>query len=163
MLTKSRLCSFLATLLITITTQADAGYRHHHANRTLVNLVKETRNDTRMPPCVACSACHGLGEKPLCENARSNKMRASWYGSQFHGRKTASGERFNMHALTAAHKTLPLGTHLRVTNVRTGQSVVVRVNDRGPFVRGRDIDLSKAAAQAINIAGVETVSVTRLN
>jgi len=76
---------------------------------------------------------------------------ASWYGREFDGRKTASGERFDMHALTAAHKTLPLPSYCRVTNLRNGRSVIVRVNDRGPFVRNRVIDLSYAAAQELDI------------
>lgn len=75
---------------------------------------------------------------------------ASWYGGSFHGQPTANGERFNQNALTAAHKTLPFGTRVRVINPRTGQSVIVRINDRGPFVRGRIIDLSVAAARAID-------------
>lgn len=76
---------------------------------------------------------------------------ASYYGKRFHGRRTANGERFNMNAMTAAHKTLPFGTRVRVTNPRNGKSVVVRINDRGPFVRGRTIDLSRAAASRIGI------------
>ncbi len=78
---------------------------------------------------------------------------ASWYGPKFHGRPTASGERFDMNALTAAHKTLKFGTRLRVTNPDTGRSVVVTVNDRGPFIRGRDLDLSYAAAREIGLTG----------
>jgi rare lipoprotein A len=77
---------------------------------------------------------------------------ASWYGREFDGRMTASGEPYDMRALTAAHKTLPLPSVCRVTNVRNGRSVIVRVNDRGPFVRNRVIDLSYAAAQALDIA-----------
>ncbi len=76
---------------------------------------------------------------------------ASYYGRRFHGRRTANGERFNMNAMTAAHKRLPFGTRVRVTNQRNGKSVVVRINDRGPFVRGRTIDLSRAAARKIGI------------
>lgn len=76
---------------------------------------------------------------------------ASYYGRRFHGRPTASGEAFDMNALTAAHRTLPFGSRVRVTNPRNGQSVVVRINDRGPFVRGRQIDLSRAAAEKIGI------------
>ena len=87
---------------------------------------------------------------------------ASWYGPGFHGRKTANGERFNMHALTAAHRTLPLGTQVRVTNTTTGQSIVVRINDRGPYVGRRVIDLSKASAQAIGMSGLAKVSIARL-
>ena len=87
---------------------------------------------------------------------------ASWYGPGFHGKKTASGERFNTRALTAAHRSLPFGTKVRVTNERTGRSVVVRINDRGPYAHGRVIDLSKAAAQAVGIAGVAQVSLAAL-
>jgi rare lipoprotein A len=87
---------------------------------------------------------------------------ASWYGPGFHGRKTANGERFDMNALTAAHCTLPLGTQVRVTNTHTGQSVVVRINDRGPYVGRRLIDLSKASAQAIGLSGLAKVSIARL-
>jgi rare lipoprotein A len=76
---------------------------------------------------------------------------ASWYGTWHHGRPTASGARFDEHALTAAHPTLPLGTRATVTNLATGASVDVVVNDRGPYVYGRDIDLSRAAAQAIGV------------
>ena len=74
---------------------------------------------------------------------------ASWYGPGFHGRLTANGERFDMYELTAAHKTLPFGTRVLVHNPRTGKEVVVRINDRGPFIKGRMIDLSKAAAKAL--------------
>lgn len=88
---------------------------------------------------------------------------ASWYGPGFHGRKTASGERFNQYAMTAAHKTLPLGSMVRVTNLQTDESVVVRINDRGPYAGGRIIDLSKGAAQALGINGTGRVSLTRLN
>jgi len=87
---------------------------------------------------------------------------ASWYGPGFHGKKTANGERFNTHDLTAAHKTLPFGTKVRVTNEQTGKSVVVRINDRGPYAHGRVIDLSKAAAEAVGIAGVGKVTLASL-
>ena len=76
---------------------------------------------------------------------------ASYYGRRFHGKRTANGERFNMRAMTAAHKSLPFGTRVRVTNARNGRSVIVRINDRGPFVRGRTIDLSPAAAEQIGM------------
>ena len=72
---------------------------------------------------------------------------ASWYGSPFHGKRTANGETFDMNALTAAHKTLQLPSRVRVVNLRNGRAITVRVNDRGPFVRGRIIDLSRRAAQ----------------
>ncbi len=76
---------------------------------------------------------------------------ASYYGRRFHGRLTASGTRFDMHAMTAAHKTLPFGTQVRVTNPGNGKSVVVTINDRGPFTPGRAIDLSRAAASEIGL------------
>ncbi|MFG6103768.1 septal ring lytic transglycosylase RlpA family protein [Leptothoe sp. EHU-05/26/07-4] len=86
---------------------------------------------------------------------------ASWYGPGFHGRMSASGESFNQYAMTAAHRTLPFGTQVRVTNLNNGQQVVVRINDRGPFSRGRIIDLSAGAASAIGLqaAGVGPVQV----
>jgi rare lipoprotein A len=89
---------------------------------------------------------------------------ASWYGEQHQGLKTASGETFDKNQLTAAHRTLPFGTRLRVTNVENGKSVVVRVNDRGPHVPGRVLDLSYRAAQAIGMtdAGVARVEVVVL-
>lgn len=76
---------------------------------------------------------------------------ASWYGAQFQNRRTASGERFNMIALTAAHRTLPFGTRLCAHSPSTGKSVIVRINDRGPFIKDRVIDFSRAAAQALGI------------
>ena len=87
--------------------------------------------------------------------------RASWYGPGFHGRRTASGETFNANALTAAHRTLPFGTRVRVMNKSTGRSVVVRINDRGPYAHGRVIDLSRASAQAIGISGVGSVELAQ--
>lgn len=78
---------------------------------------------------------------------------ASWYGEDFHGRKTANGETYNMYGISAAHKTLPLGTYVSVRNLRNDQTIVVRVNDRGPFIRGRIIDLSYGAANKIGLVG----------
>jgi len=92
----------------------------------------------RTTPSVPTSGAYQIGK-------------ATYYGKKFHGRKTASGETFNMHALTAAHRKLRFGTKLRVTNLANGMSVVVRVNDRGPFVKGRIIDLSYGAAKKIGL------------
>ena len=93
-----------------------------------------------------------LSTKNATKNGRSlGTGIASYYGRRFHGRLTANGERFNMNAMTAAHKTLRFGSKVRVTNPRNGRSVVVRINDRGPFTPGRTIDLSKAAAQRIGL------------
>jgi len=84
---------------------------------------------------------------------------ASYYADKYHGRTTASGEPFDQNAMTAAHKRLPFGTRVRVTNLDNGKSVIVRVNDRGPFIRGRVIDLSKAAFQRIANTRVGVVDV----
>jgi rare lipoprotein A len=84
---------------------------------------------------------------------------ASWYGYPHHGRLTASGRRFDMYQLTAAHRTLPLGTRLRVTNLINGRSVTVTITDRGPFVKDRVIDLSYAAARKIGLIGPGTAPV----
>lgn len=78
---------------------------------------------------------------------------SSWYGREFDGRPTASGERFDMHGLTAAHRTLPLGTRVRVTNLDNGREADLKINDRGPFVRGRILDCSYGAAEALGFAG----------
>jgi rare lipoprotein A len=82
---------------------------------------------------------------------------ASWYGQQFQGRRTAGGERFDMNTMTCAHPTLPMGTWLRVTNLRNRRTVYVRVNDRGPVVDGRIVDLSYAAARSLGLAGIAKV------
>lgn len=84
---------------------------------------------------------------------------ASYYAHRFHGRRTANGERFNMHAMTAAHKKLKFGTHLKVTNLRNGRSVVVRINDRGPYAKGRIIDLSYSAAKKLGMMRSGTAKV----
>ncbi|MEO6014925.1 MAG: septal ring lytic transglycosylase RlpA family protein [Devosia sp.] len=89
---------------------------------------------------------------------------ASWYGPGFNGRMAASGERFNQNAMTAAHKSLPFGTVVKVVNQKTGKSVTVKINDRGPYHGGRIIDLSKAAATKLGIvaAGTGKVCITKV-
>ncbi len=84
---------------------------------------------------------------------------ASFYAAKFHGRRTANGEIFNNQAFTAAHRTLPFGTKVKVTNLKNGKSTIVRVNDRGPFIRGRIIDLSVAAARKIGLQRTGTARV----
>jgi rare lipoprotein A len=98
----------------------------------------------------ACSVVRPKG--PTLATGRTEVGVASWYGKRHQGKRTASGERFDEHAMTAAHPTLPFGTLLRVTNLENHRSAVVRVNDRGPFVDGRILDLSLAAARALGIA-----------
>jgi rare lipoprotein A len=85
--------------------------------------------------------------------------RASWYGTQFQGRKTANGEKFDMNGMTAAHKTLPLGSMVKVTNLNNSKTVIVKINDRGPYPRGRVLDLSYAAAKKLGFAGSGLTSV----
>ncbi|ACK65153.1 rare lipoprotein A [Rippkaea orientalis PCC 8801] len=91
----------------------------------------------------------------------TRKGMASWYGPGFHGRRTANGERYNQNGLTAAHKTLPFGTQVKVTNLNNGRSITVRINDRGPYAHGRIIDLSKGAAQILGLvsSGVAPVQI----
>ena len=108
-----------------------------------------------MTGCVA----HEKKMPPL-NNGSSQFGMASWYGPSFHGKPSASGEPYDMWALTAAHRTLPFGTLVQVTKVETGKRVTVRINDRGPFVKGRIIDLSYAAARELTIIGDGTAKVT---
>jgi len=84
---------------------------------------------------------------------------ASWYGQEFHGRPTSNGEIYNMHDLTAAHRTLPFGTVVEITNILNGRTVTVRINDRGPFVGNRIIDLSYAAARMLDMVGPGTIPI----
>src|SRR5271167_621512 len=108
-----------------------------------------------LPPVIA--APHEVGPAKVTT--------ASIYGREFQGHPTSNGEIYNQHAMTAASRTLPIGSHARVTNLKTGKSVVVRINDHGPYVKGRGIDLSHDAAKDIGIEhrGVAKVKVTQLN
>ena len=100
----------------------------------------------------------------LADNIISADVFASYYGEPFHGRPTSSGEPFDMNAYTAAHRTLPFGTMVEVTNLENGKKVIVRINDRGPFVGNREIDLSRAAAEALGMIGqgIARVSIKRV-
>jgi len=107
-------------------------------------------------------AAPGPNPRPKATSAGSTQIgKASWYGKQFHGRTTANGEEYNMFHFTAAHRTLPLGTWIKVTNLKNGRWVVVRVNDRGPYAGNRILDLSYAAAQSLGFRakGVQKVKV----
>ena len=121
---------------------------------------------------VVANAAYLHDRHPLFESLLSNELtynspnqiingRASWYGYPFHGRKTANGETYNMFEMTAAHKSLPFGSLLRVTNLQNKKVVFVRVNDRGPYVAGRDLDLSYWAAHELDMAntGVSQVKI----
>lgn len=101
---------------------------------------------------ISCAPKKTPSYEPVPEGAR--KGVASWYGPEFHGKPTASGEIFNMYDLTCAHREYPFGTKLKVINLRNGKDVVCTVNDRGPFVAGRDLDLSYGAAKKIDLLGM---------
>ena len=103
----------------------------------------------------------GCSPKPPVRTGRAYLATgmASYYGKKFHGRRTASGERFNMHAMTAAHPSLAFGTKVLVKNLKNGKTVKVRINDRGPFVKGRIIDLSYAAARKLDMLSAGVVRV----
>lgn len=101
----------------------------------------------------------GVKYYPRDDIAYRERGYASWYGPKFHGRLTANGERFNQYALTAAHKTLPLGSYVKVTNLENGRALILLINDRGPFIRGRIIDLSKRAAEILGVIKKGTAKV----
>lgn len=103
----------------------------------------------------------GISQPLLAQTTDIQKGQASWYGSQYHGKKTSSGELYNKNKMTAAHKTLPFGTKVKVTNLENNESVIVRINDRGPFVGDRIIDVSEVAAQELEFhdAGIGNVKV----
>jgi rare lipoprotein A (peptidoglycan hydrolase) len=133
--------------------------------QTLIDTVAEDIGDDKPPVAGPVPKLEPLAEyanrpyrlrgrkyRPMTELAPYRQRGvASWYGKPFHGRRTAIGERYNMHAMTAAHPTLPLPSYVRVTNLRNGTSVIVRVNDRGPFAHNRVIDLSHAAARHLGV------------
>ena len=97
--------------------------------------------------------------KQAAVKVKTQKGRASFYGAMFHGRRTASGERYDQNSLTAAHRTLPMGTRVKVKNLHNGREVVVRINNRGPYVKGRIIDLSSKAAKDLRMTGAGVVPV----
>jgi rare lipoprotein A len=115
------------------------------SNEEEIEKAEEEKTAASVPP----------DAKPLFEETGL----ASWYGAPFHNRLTSNGETYNMHAFTAAHRTLPLGTIVRVINIKTGNSTIVRITDRGPFIKGRILDLSFAAAKKVDVwrAGVTAV------
>lgn len=119
-----------------------------------------------LPLLLACLALllSGCASSRYSLDGYSAEGKASYYGTRHHGNKTANGERFDQNALTAAHRNLPFGTRVQVTNLKNGKTVVVRINDRGPYAKGRIIDLSRKAAEQIDMirAGVVPVRVQRL-
>jgi len=143
------LALFAATLLVGGTaTEASAHSRHHHRHHFRhISRAPEARGDSWRDANAAMTPSMGTG--------RSFSGVASMYGNES-GRQTASGQRFNQNAMTCAHRSLPFGTKLRVSH--GGRSVIVTVNDRGPFVRGRVLDLSTGAARALGISGLGQIT-----
>jgi rare lipoprotein A len=133
---------------------ANHQFRHH----TVLNVSKseEASSEAEQKP--------EQNEALLPRLARYLKQGiASWYGPRFHGKKTATGEIFDMYALTAAHKTLPIPSYAEVTNLKNNRKVIVRINDRGPFVRNRLLDLSYAAAQELDMKGLAPVEIKAIS
>ena len=122
--------------------------------------VMDTPSQSSTKPTQRAYEVNGKRYQPIpSADGYVEKGLASWYGKKFHGRKTSNGETYDMYAMTAAHKTLPMNVHLKVTNLENGRSTVVRVNDRGPFVRSRIIDLSYSAANELGVVGPGTAPV----
>jgi len=122
---------------------------------------KPSSSSNRVPSPVAIpqKTAHPISAAQIDTSKAYQMGVSSYYGKKFHGRKTANGEIFNMYKLTAAHRVLPLGTHVRVTNLSNGRWVEVKVNDRGPFIEGRILDLSFAAALEIEMVQAGTARV----
>jgi rare lipoprotein A len=162
----------LATLSLA-GTSAEAGSRHkRHGGQT---NSKQAPAEAGTSGNVLASLFSGTADKPDAGKANSRGTArgsagaagtgiASFYGGRHHGGPTASGERFNQNAMTAAHRSAPLGSQMRVTNLNNGKSVVVRINDRGPYIGGRIIDVSKGAAEALGFisAGLARVKLERV-
>jgi len=148
---------------VRLTGASEAQYRTH-ARSDGGSLAPDVMNDERRPNAQSDGGVSAVPAACMCDGAFQQTGIATWYGKAFHGRRTASGERYDMHAFTAAHRTLPLGACVRVTALGGVRPVIVRINDRGPFARGRVIDLSYAAAQALGIAssGKAQVKLERL-
>jgi rare lipoprotein A len=145
---------FILLLLISqlLLTACGGGYYH--------TRVIETPNNRGLKSWEKPYVVNGHRYDPLRDQRGFvQKGIASWYGKDFHGKRTSDGEIYNMYAMTAAHKTLPLGVYVRVCNLENGRQTVVRINDRGPFVKGRIIDLSYAAAKSLGIVGPGTAPV----
>jgi rare lipoprotein A len=125
-------------------------------------LIPGEHTMTLLPILMTPMLLVGASVQQAPEPHRTETGQASWYGSAHHGQRTASGEPFDMHALTAAHRTLPFGTIVRVTDLKSGRSVKVRINDRGTFRRGRIIDLSYEAAKKLGFLrrGTARVEIT---
>jgi len=146
------------TLSLTLAATVCCGCLHRH------HKAQQARNYPPPAPAAAGGQPRA-GNQPSVPIVQGEQGLASWYGRPYHGRPTSSGEIYNMYAMTAAHRTLPFGTQIRVHDLDNGQTVEVRINDRGPFVEGRIIDLSYSAAKAMGMlgAGIARVRLEILN
>lgn len=144
----------VAFLLSPVVMAAPRHAHHEHVQKHKKTPAKKSRSATHHAPAkpkakIGSRAAHGKGKhRP---GHKTQQGLASYYGNGVDGNKTANGERFNQASLTAAHRSLPFGTRLKVTNLKNHRAVIVRVNDRGPFVKGRVIDVSSKAAQHIGL------------
>lgn len=139
----------------------------------LKGLIKKMKKFNFIFTLLALVFLAGCSSTPITDSAKTSQYsqshsltgQASWYGSKYHGKLTASGEKYNMRAYTAAHKTLPFGTIVRVTNTNNNKTVDVKINDRGPFVKGRVIDLSQKAFEKVGATnkGIVTVKIEILD
>ena len=130
--------------------------------KKLIPMLMIVMSGKSVEACLQHKEVHNKPIQSVIYKSYQAQGMASWYGPGFHGRKTANGERFNRYGLTAAHKTLPLGTKVKVTNKDTKQSIIVRINDRGPYVSGRLIDLSEGAAKSIGLKGIGQVKLASI-
>ncbi|MDM1522669.1 septal ring lytic transglycosylase RlpA family protein [Empedobacter sp. 225-1] len=154
-MTKS-ITAFIAMLMIFPIANADGKiFKESGINEAIIVPASEKRfsndfdNDTIKQDTLSIEDEKLVGELIESSARKISTGVVSWYGDKFHGRKTASGEKYDKHELTAAHKSLPFGTKVKVTNIRNGKSVVVEINDRGPYAKSRVLDLSQAAFSEI--------------
>jgi rare lipoprotein A len=149
----NRVLSSMAATFVMVANMAAAPVPNHQQQQTPSKTPLKTAQSSK--PTSPAKASR-TGKKPEAKPYQVGV--ASWYGKQFHGKTTASGEDFDMFEFTAAHRQLPLGTLVKVTNLRNGKSIIVRVNDRGPYVMDRIMDLSYSAARMLNFRdGIERV------
>ena len=164
------LCCFVLIILTACSSTSEPKQTEQSAADVSVALSKKVVTPKKEPPSrTGNPQTYEVFGKRYTVSGTSEGYRkrgtASWYGRKFHGRKTSSGVPYNMYAMTAAHKSLPIPTYVRVTHLGNGRSIVVKVNDRGPFVHGRIIDLSYAAATKLGMvkSGTAPVEVTALS
>lgn len=152
-----RIAGLASVLLLAVYASSAPGHAQSPRDQSPADFFGYFASYSQIPPKTAPTpgAVDITSFTPPAQKARSGKAvrggMASWYGPGFAGRRTANGETFNPRQMTAAHRTLPFGSKVRVTHARSGRSVIVRINDRGPYAKGRVIDLSQAAARKLGI------------